>query len=135
MQYCGITARAFILFMCKKTLYFHCTPGITMKRTTSGRAHLRGIAAGQHSFEEMSQRWRAFGHTASDFTVSEIERRPPHQQLCTYNRYTEQSVAHVTFPNLYSIYFLNRRSSTDFRKTSEGQSFSMYLFILTLTRK
>ena len=33
--------------------------GITPKRVTSGGAHLRGLAPGQHSSEETSQRWRA----------------------------------------------------------------------------
>ena len=32
---------------------------ITPKRVTSGGTYLRGLAPGQHSFEEMSQRWRA----------------------------------------------------------------------------
>ena len=35
------------------------TRGITPKRVTSGGAHLRCLAPGQHSPEEISQRWRA----------------------------------------------------------------------------
>ena len=40
-----------------------CTRGITPKRATSGEAHLRCFAPGQHSCEETSQRWQAVGHT------------------------------------------------------------------------
>ena len=46
--------------------------GITPKRVTSGGAHFRGLAPGQHSFKETLQRWRAFGDTVSGFTGSEI---------------------------------------------------------------
>ena len=35
----------------------------TLKRVTSGRAHLRGLTPEQHSSEERSQRWRAVGNT------------------------------------------------------------------------
>ena len=41
------------------------TRSITPKPVTSGRAHLRGLASGQHSSEETSQRWRAGGDTVS----------------------------------------------------------------------
>ena len=34
----------------------HYTRRITAKRVTSCKAHLRGLAPGQHSFEETSQR-------------------------------------------------------------------------------
>ena len=37
---------------------FHYTRRITPKRVTSCGAHLRGLAPGQHSSEETSQRWR-----------------------------------------------------------------------------
>ena len=40
----------------KKKSSFHYTQGITPKRVTSCGAHLRGLAHGQHSFEETSQR-------------------------------------------------------------------------------
>ena len=39
----------------------HYTRGISPKRVTSGKAHLSGLALGQHSSEETSQRWRAVG--------------------------------------------------------------------------
>ena len=39
----------------------HYTRGITPKRVTSGGAHFRCLAPGQHSSEEISQRWRAVG--------------------------------------------------------------------------
>ena len=32
-----------------------------LKRLTGGGAYLRGLASGQHSSEETSQRWRAVG--------------------------------------------------------------------------
>ena len=35
----------------------------TTKLVTSGGAHLRGLAPGQHSSEETSQQWRAAGNT------------------------------------------------------------------------
>ena len=40
----------------KSNLY--CIRDITPKRVTSGGVHLRGLAPGQHSCEETSQRWR-----------------------------------------------------------------------------
>ena len=47
----------------KNNLY--CIRGITPKRVTSGGAHLRGLAPGQHSSEETSLRWRAVDDTVS----------------------------------------------------------------------
>ena len=41
----------------------HYTRRITPKRVTSCGAHLRGLAPGQHSSEETSQRWRVVGDT------------------------------------------------------------------------
>ena len=51
----------------KSLLYYR---GITQNRATSGAVHLRGIASGQHGFEETSQR---FGNIVSDFTWPGIE--------------------------------------------------------------
>ena len=51
----------------------HYTPGITPTRVPSGGAHLRGLAPGQHCFEETSQRWRGVGSTLSDLTDPGIE--------------------------------------------------------------
>ena len=48
------------------------TRGSTPKRVTSCGGHLRGLAPGQHSSEETSQRWRAAGNTA-DLTGLGIE--------------------------------------------------------------
>ena len=53
-----------------KSYYTH---GITPKRVTSGGAHLRGLAPGQHSSKETLKRWRAVGVTVSDLTGLEIE--------------------------------------------------------------
>ena len=41
----------------------HYTRRITPKRVTSCGAHLRGLAPGQHSSEETSQRWQVVGDT------------------------------------------------------------------------
>ena len=56
------------LYKCaiRKNSNFYYTYGITPKRVTSGGAHLRGLAPGQYSFEETSERWRVIGDTASD---------------------------------------------------------------------
>ena len=43
----------------------HYTRRITPKRVTSCGSHLRGLAPGQHSSEETSQRWRVVGDTVS----------------------------------------------------------------------
>ena len=47
--------------------------GCTPKRVTSGGIHLCGLALGQHSYEETSQRCRAVGDTVSDLTKPGIE--------------------------------------------------------------
>ena len=41
---------------------------ITPKHVTSGEAHLRGSAPGQHSSEKTLQRWRAVGDSVFDST-------------------------------------------------------------------
>ena len=56
----------------KSLLILH-TCGITPKRVTSGGAHLRGIAPGQLSSEETSQRWWAVGDTVIDLTDPGLE--------------------------------------------------------------
>ena len=43
----------------------HYTRRITPKRVTSCGAHLCGLAPGQHSSEETSQRWRVVGDIVS----------------------------------------------------------------------
>ena len=50
----------------------HYTRRITPKRVTSCGAHLHGLAPGQHSSEESSQRWRVVGDTV-DLTGPGIE--------------------------------------------------------------
>ena len=42
----------------KKIINLHYARGITPKRVTSGGGHFCGLAPGQHSFKETSQRWR-----------------------------------------------------------------------------
>ena len=42
-------------------------------RVTCGEVHLLALGPGQHSSEEMSQRWRAVGDTVSDLTCPGIE--------------------------------------------------------------
>ena len=46
--------------------YYYADCVITQKRVTSGGAHLRSLAPGQHSSEETSQRWRVIGNTVLD---------------------------------------------------------------------
>ena len=55
-----------VLIKSKSNLYY--TRGISPKRVTSGGAHLRGLAHGQRSSEETSQRWRVVGDTVTDLT-------------------------------------------------------------------
>ena len=45
-------------FVNKPKKYLHYTGGITPKRVTNGGVRLRGLAPGQHSSEELTQRWR-----------------------------------------------------------------------------
>ena len=47
------------------------------KLVSSSGIHLRGIASGQHSSEETSQRWRAVGDAVFDLTGLEMEHQPP----------------------------------------------------------
>ena len=51
----------------------HNTRDITPQRVTSGGIHLRGLAPGQHSSEETSQRWRVIGNAVSDLTSPVID--------------------------------------------------------------
>ena len=55
----------------KSNLYY--TRDIPPKRVTNGGNHLRGLAPGQHSSEETSQRWRAVGNSVSKWTTSRIK--------------------------------------------------------------
>ena len=55
----------------------HYTGHITPKRVTSGGAHLRCLAPGQHHSEKPSKRVRAVGDAVSDLTCQGIEPRPP----------------------------------------------------------
>ena len=43
------------------------------KHVTSGGIHLRGLASGQHSSEETTQRWRTVHNTMPDLTGIGIE--------------------------------------------------------------
>ena len=56
---------------------FHYTCGITPTHLTSGGANRRRLAHGQHSFEDMWQRWRAISDTAFDLTDPGIKPRSP----------------------------------------------------------
>ena len=51
----------------------HYTRGITLKRATSGGAHFRSLAPGQHCSEETSQQWRGVGDTVTDLTSPGME--------------------------------------------------------------
>ena len=55
--------------------------------------HLRGLAPGQHSFEETSQRWRAAGDTVSDWPVRESNPGRPHRSdACNNWAITEKNI-------------------------------------------
>ena len=62
MQSFFVIAIVQLLYEIKKSnqIFITCTRGITPKRVTSGRAHLRSLASGQHISEEMAvaSRWR-----------------------------------------------------------------------------
>ena len=49
-----LVSKSSVLLMLKSNLYY--TRGIALKRVTRGCAYLRGLAPGQHSSEETSQR-------------------------------------------------------------------------------
>ena len=55
--------------------YIHYV-GITPQHLTNGGVHFRGLAPGQHSSEETSQRWRAIGDTVTDLTGLGFEPTP-----------------------------------------------------------
>ena len=50
----------------------------------SSVTHIRGLAPGQHSSEETSQRWRAVGGTVSDLTGpgTESQTSRTHGEAC-----------------------------------------------------
>ena len=50
-----------------------CDHIVAPKRVTGGGGHLSGLAPGQHSSEEISQRWRAVGNTVYDLTGPGME--------------------------------------------------------------
>ena len=54
----------------KSNFHYTCN---TPKRVTSCGAHLRGLAPGQHSSEETSQRWRVVGDAVPILTGPGIE--------------------------------------------------------------
>ena len=68
----------------QKRVYGHAAGGKATRGTTqrremlrvmSGEAHLRGLAPGQHSFEETPQRWRAGDDAVSNLPVWESNPR------------------------------------------------------------
>ena len=60
----------------------HYTRRITPKRVTSCETHLRGLARGQYSSEETSQRWRVVGDTVPIWPARESNPRPPALIAC-----------------------------------------------------
>ena len=63
----------------------HYTRGITPERVSSGGAHLRCSASGQHSFEETSQQLQDVGDTVSNFTEPGIELKTFHANSDVFN--------------------------------------------------
>ena len=49
----------------------------TPNLVASGEIHLRALASGRHSSEELSQRWQAVADTISGLMGQESNRRPP----------------------------------------------------------
>ena len=77
----GSYSSKFLVRFMRKTKFkskkssLHYTRGITTKPATNGGAHLRGLALGQHSFEETSQRWRTVRDIVSDLSAPEAKLR------------------------------------------------------------
>ena len=63
------------------------------KYVTSSRAHVRGLAPGQHSSEETSQRWRAVDATVTNLTPLGIETRTSRANSDVSKQYANRSVA------------------------------------------
>ena len=73
------------------------------KRVTSGGANLRGLAPGQHSSEETSQRRRTVGGTASDLTGPGIEPQISRTDSDAYNDLANRQNASLNrFSNEYT---------------------------------
>ena len=58
--------------VCKKNQIFIIL-AVLRRSITSGEAHLRGLAPGQHNSEEPSKLWRAVGDSMSDLTDQEFK--------------------------------------------------------------
>ena len=74
----------FLRKMCFQKSNLHYTHGITTKRVTCGRAHLRSLAP-EHSSEETSQRWRAVGDTVPICRIRDSNPRPSAPTVCGNN--------------------------------------------------
>ena len=70
----------------------HYTRRITPKRVTSGEAHLRGLAPGQHSSKETSQRWRAVYDTVSNLISLATEPRISRTDSFVFNTATHLTI-------------------------------------------
>ena len=74
----------------------HYTRGITPKRITSDGAHLRNLAAGQRSSEEVSQQRRVVGDTASDSTGPGIDPQIFTDSVCSTTELTNYNQSENT---------------------------------------
>ena len=57
------------------------------KRVMSGGAHFRGLAPGQHNFEELAQLWGVVDNTGSDLTSPGIEPQTFHPAKDVFNHH------------------------------------------------
>ena len=73
----------------KKKSNFHCTRFIkltvVLERGSEWRSRPRGLAPGQRSCEETSQRWQAFGYSESDLIGLGIEPQTFHINSDIFN--------------------------------------------------
>ena len=83
----------FIISKLKSNL--HYTRRVTPKRVTSGGAHLRGLAPGQHSTEETSQRWRV----VEDSNTAPKKRHNDGESLKTLCRFDRPGNRTVDLPH------------------------------------
>ena len=79
----------------------HYTRRITPKLVTSCGDHLCGLAPGQHSSEQTSQRWRVVGDNCADLTGPGIE--PQTYRTDSVRLATELTVG----PNVELVLFTN----------------------------
>ena len=69
----------------------HYTRGITPRCVTSAGVHFRGLALGQQSYKETSQRWRAVDSCVSDLTDPGIKPKTSSADSDALNHWANRS--------------------------------------------